>query len=147
MPTSTRSKPELRKRRQQGLTLIELLITLSILSLGALIAAGGRNRALPQRTVDFAAEQLVSDLKRARLEAQKSGAPVTVRFAQSGYAASGLFDRDFGDGVTLQLDGDRGDIVFDWNFASLGGAVMLKKGRRQAIVKVHAITGKVERAG
>jgi prepilin-type N-terminal cleavage/methylation domain-containing protein len=147
MPISARSKTEQRKSLQHGLTLIELLITLSILSLGALIAAGGINRALPQRAVDFAAEQLVSDLKRARLEAKKTGAPVTVSFSADGYAAPGLFDRNFDNGVALQLDGNSGDIVFDLNFASLGGAVTLGKGRRQAIVKVHAITGKVERAG
>lgn len=133
------------RSRQHGVTLIELLITLSVLSLGALISASSINAALPQRAVHQTAEQLVTDLKRARLIAQKTSEAVSLSVSANGYAIDSIdLHRKFSNGVTFELNA-AGEIAFSHSFANLGGKITIRKSNRYAVILVQPITGKIER--
>jgi len=132
---------------QRGFTLVELLFVLSIFSFATLIAASAINARSPRLIIDQTAEQLVTDLKRARLEAQQSGERVAVARSDAGYMISNLnLNRRF-----------RGDLAIDWatnsvegivfadQFANPGGRIEITKNQRRAVILVHAITGKIER--
>lgn len=131
--------------RQRGVTLVELLIALSVLSMSALIAASAMNAGLPQHAVNQAAELLVSDLKRARLDAGKTGEDRIIRISADSYELAGGEVRHPGRGVTLETDAAQREIAFSRSFAHQGGAVTVTKGDRRAVIIVHPITGKVER--
>ncbi len=132
---------------QRGLTLVELLFVLSIFSFTTLIAASAINTRSPRLVIDQTAEQLVTDLKRARLEAQQSGERVAVMRSDAGYLISSLnldrrFQRDLNiEWATNSVEG----IVFADQFANPGGRIEIAKNRRRAVILVHAITGKIER--
>lgn len=132
--------------RQHGLTLVELLVTLSVLSLGALIAVSSMNRALPQRALNHAAEQLVTDLKRARLHAQKHGVPVAVSFEEKRYASDSIrLSRILESNIVIQTEESADEIVFSQSFATLGGSIVLQIEDRRVIIKTDPIIGKITR--
>ena len=141
-----RNRPAIRQQ-QVGLTLLELLITLSILSLAAGVTVSAINARSPRYAVHQTAEQLVTDLKRARLEAQKTGKAVSVRFADNQYEVSAWeLQRTPPHGVSIRLSGaDQDVIAFSSVFAHLGGEVRIEKGNASAVVIVRPITGKVAR--
>lgn len=146
MPISENDRGALR-REQSGLTLLELLITLSILSLAAGVIVSAINTRSPRYAVHQTAEQLVADLKRARLEAQKTNEPVSVLFADTYYEISGSdLRRTPPNGVEIRLTGaDEDAITFSTAFAHPGGKITIEKGKASAVVVVHPITGKVGR--
>jgi prepilin-type N-terminal cleavage/methylation domain-containing protein len=147
MPTSAKDKDALARRRQSGVTLIELLVTLSILSMGALIAANAVNNRLPQQTVNQIAERLVADLKRARLYAQQTGDAVTVHFTADEYSSGALaIGRILPSGMSMGFGkADDAIVEFSSSFAHSGSEIRIQKGRASAVVLVHPITGKIER--
>jgi|GEM_PF-6326713 len=136
-----------KRLRQRGLTLVELLLMLSIMSLAILISASAINARSPRLAIDQAAEQLVTDLKRARLKAQESGERVAVTRSDAGYLISTLnLDRQFRNDLNIEWLANSVDgIVFAGQFANPGGRIEITKSGRRAIILVHAITGKIER--
>ncbi len=134
-------------RAQLGLTLVELLLALSILSLGALISASAINARSPRLVVDQAAEQVVTDLKRARLHAQETGEKVSVAPHDNGYVISKLdLKRLLRSDLDVQWSSNSIEgIVFAERFANPGGRIEISKSGRKAIILIHAITGKIER--
>ncbi|MFD2608375.1 Tfp pilus assembly protein FimT/FimU [Deinococcus taklimakanensis] len=70
-------------RRTAGLTLLEMLVVLAILGIIAGIFYMNLMNSIRQQDVRNAAYQLVTDLRRARTDAQKTGQPVTVRIVNS----------------------------------------------------------------
>lgn len=141
MPIFARSSAH----RQEGFTLFELLIALSILSFGVLLSVNAFRAYSPRIAVEHAAGQLVADLKRARLHAKQTGEDVTVSTTETGYAITPLSVRRESDELRYSWTGEPGGIVFTRRFSNLGGRIEISKGRRRAVVVVHAITGKVER--
>ncbi len=72
------------KRRDAGFTLIELLIVVALVAILASLAAPGLRTFLVKRTVQAAADALVTDLRYARSEAVKRTAQVSVCLSDSG---------------------------------------------------------------
>ncbi len=131
---------------QSGVALIELLITLSVLSFATLIGANAMNAALPQRALQHSAELLIADLKAARLAAQKTGEEVSVKFESDEYSVEGGGAKTLPRGMTMLLeDAVEESIIFTRRFANPGGKITLSKGAHRAIIQVYPITGKVER--
>ncbi len=133
-------------RNQRGLTLLELLITLSVLSFAMLIASNAIGAGSNRLAVEQAAERLISDLKKARLIAEKSGDNVALYGTEIGYEIPALsLSRDGGGKVAYNWSVKDREIRFSPRFAALGGKVVITKGERRAVIFVHPITGKIER--
>ncbi len=134
-------------RAQLGLTLVELLLALSILSLGALISASAINARSPRLAIDQTAEQVVTDLKRARLHAQETGEKVSVTPLDDGYIVSELaLTRLLRSDLDVKwMSNSIEGIIFAERFANPGGRIEISKNGHSAVIRIHAITGKIER--
>ena len=142
MPTFTRNR-----RRGRGFTLVEMLVALAILSIASLIAASAINAHSPRLMVDSAANALVIDLKRARLEAGMRGAPIEIQGAANGYRSSKIgLDQSFPRGVTALWNGKTaGILVISSGLRQKGGEVVIEKAGASARIDVEAFTGRISR--
>jgi len=138
------------RKRQGGLTLLELLIALALVALIATMAAGGFGASFPQIHVRLASEQLVADLKRARVEAGILGVPVPVVFNEAGYGVEVLdLERVLPPGVRIAIDDaivkvEEGRELFLYpGFAANGHRIVLWKAGRRAEITVDPITSRV----
>ena len=138
------------RNRQLGLTLLELLVALALAALLASAAAGGLRASFPQLHVRLASEQLVADLKRARVEADILGAPVPVVFNEAGYGVEALdLERALPPGVRIAIDDaiveaeESRELFLHPGFAANGHRIVLWKSDRRAEIAVDPITGRV----
>ncbi len=79
-----------RDRSQSGMTLLELLIALSIFAAVASLSGVALTGTLSHLRHERAAEQLVSDLRRASLEARIQGSEARIVVTETGYAVPAL---------------------------------------------------------
>lgn len=139
MPTSAKNNTS----PVAGFTLLEALLTLSILSLGALISASVINARSPRLHVSQAADQLVADLKRARLYADTRAVVVNMRAENGGYAIERLdIHRRFRKGLVVSWEGD---IAFAGGNVQPGAAVSIRERNASAVVRIYPVTGRIER--
>lgn len=75
--------------RQSGFTLVELLVTLSIVVILASMAVPGFQTMLVQRRIDSVADTLASDFRYARSEAVKRTTKVTLCASSNGTSCTG----------------------------------------------------------
>lgn len=134
---------------QRGVTLFEMLVALSILSMSAGVAAAAIARASPRLAVDRTADTLVLDLKRARLLAETSGAPVTVRADINGYDIPALkVARDYPRGLIVAWNGeDAFEVSIGGGLDQAAAEILLSKGNSEARVSVAPVTGRIRRGG
>lgn len=86
---------------QRGFTLLELLIVLTIFAAVASLSGVALNGTLAHLRHERAAEQLVSDLRRASLAARTRGAGTEIRTTPAGYIVDALdIEREWPRGVT-----------------------------------------------
>lgn len=142
MPTSADAKAH---SYQRGLTLFELLIALALISLMALMATGGMRNASPRLAVKLASEQLLADIKRARLEADASSTPVTIAITENQYAISALsINRALPRGVAVEIaSSNETDITIGPGYWLKGYDVMLSKGNAQSTIRIEPVTRRV----
>lgn len=88
-----------RRRRQHGFTLVELLVTVTVVALGVMLAAPGASSMITNRKVQGAAQSILDGLNIARVEAVRRNAP--VRFAMNA-DGRGWTVTHVGSGDTLQ---------------------------------------------
>lgn len=79
-----------RDRSERGMTLLELLIALSIFAAVASLSGVAMTGTLSHLRHERAAEQLVSDLRRASLLARMQGVEMQVRATPGGYTVDAL---------------------------------------------------------
>lgn len=135
-------------RRQLGLTLFELLIALALISLMALLVSGGIGKSSPHFAVRLASEQMLADIKRARLEADASNAPVTIAISDAGYEIDALgLSRALPQGVVLvQPNGDKDaaeDIIIGPGHWIKAYEVTLAKGDARSTISIEPVTRRV----
>lgn len=75
-------------RRCRGLTLVELLVCVAIIALGATLAAPDISAMVANYKVRGAAENLLNGLGYARSEAIRRNSPVTFSLAPTGWAVA-----------------------------------------------------------
>lgn len=137
-----------RRQGQRGLTLLELLIALALAALVAGLAAGGLRASSPQMHVKLTAEQLFADLKRARGEADITGAPVSIVFDGDGYGVEALrIERTVPAGVEISVDGGgksgSHEIIFRPGFAARGRHIVIQKLERRSEIVIDPITRRI----
>lgn len=143
MKTSARNE----QSAERGVTLLEMLITLTIVLLSVGVVGAGVSARAPQLVVDRAADALVVDLKRARLAAQTSGAPVIVSAGARGYEIPTLsIDRAFPEGLAARWNGEeKFQILIGSGLDQQAAAIVLRKGRAQSRVEVAPVSGRIRR--
>ncbi|MGQ9860680.1 MAG: GspH/FimT family pseudopilin, partial [Thiobacillaceae bacterium] len=77
------------QRRQSGVTLIELLVTISIAAILMAIAVPGFQDFFRRNRLDGATSDLMATLNYARSEAIRRGVPVSVCRSSNGTSCSG----------------------------------------------------------
>jgi len=142
MRTSARNRSA-----EAGLTLVETLIAVAILSLATGVAGGVIGALSPRLVVERAVDQLLVDLKRARLEAETAGTPVVLRIEPDGYVVNALkLERKFQSGISVHWENDElNAFAFNPGFAQLGSAITLTKGRYAAEVSIAPVSGRITR--
>jgi type IV fimbrial biogenesis protein FimT len=111
------------RTRQQGLTLLELMIAVSVLAVLAGIAAPSFRDFTNNTRVTTTSNDLITSLNLARSEALKRGVPVTV-CASANAAACGLATDWVSGWIVFQSSGAAGviesseDIVQKWTSAA-----------------------------
>lgn len=149
------------RRRRRGVTLIELIATVLIVGILAVVAAPRVADSVMRRRVDAAARRIASDLELARRSARTSGASRTVTFdlAARSYTFSVLADPshparvyavDLGttgypvslSSVSLGSSGTQKAVTFDmYGRPDAGGTIVVANGSRSRTVSLDAASG------
>jgi general secretion pathway protein H len=155
-------EPELRQRassirrcvgRHGGFTLIELVVTLAILSLALVLITGYRPPWSRGAGLEATAAELAAGLRLARSEAIVSNRPVVFDLDLIGhrYRVGTRAPRRLPPELSLELltvsgevrNGREGDIRFNPDGSSTGGRISLIDGPRRVGVGVDWLTGRV----
>jgi Tfp pilus assembly protein FimT len=121
------------------------------LAIGAVFTAGlaGLSRTIsPRVELRATAERVAGDFERARLQARRTGAPVTIAISQSGYVIDALdLSSDWGEAVFTLVEGraDTGVLVVAAEpFATAPAVISLRRDGLSARISLAPASGRVE---
>ncbi len=141
-----------RTSTDDGFTLLEMLVVLSVLALTAVIAMPQIGRSQQGQALEAAAANLASEFKSARAAAIRSNTEQTLtidaetrRYLRDGWSESRALPGPF----DVALDTIRGEqtglaagrIRFYPDGSATGGRVVLRSGSKRAIVAIDWLTG------
>jgi type IV fimbrial biogenesis protein FimT len=125
---------------QKGITLIELMITITVLAILSAVAVPSMKNLFERKTVFAMGGLFVKSIKLARLEAIQRGRTVTV-LTQSGTG-------DWSQGWLIQFTNDAGAVEVIKNFPALQGDPIFTSGVFNGIVDLNILaTGQVATVG
>jgi Tfp pilus assembly protein FimT len=135
-----------------GVTLVELLVALVVMTL--LIAAMplAVDRLVPARRFKAVGDKLILDLRRAQLSAISSATPVVITLRESGYAVgtsatSITWPPNYRVTYTSSLDSQSlNAVTFFPDGSVVGGELRLENDKRQLAIIVDGLTGRIRRS-
>ncbi|MEM8988283.1 MAG: prepilin-type N-terminal cleavage/methylation domain-containing protein [Pseudomonadota bacterium] len=128
--------------RRAGFSLFEALIVLALFSLLAGLSVGAMRPGQSSLHLRQAAAQLTSDLKRAKLEAATSAAPVTVKAAPNGYAIEALgVSQELPDRLSLSYTTE--ELIFTLDALASYERFTLTDAKGAAHVDIAPLTGEI----
>ena len=126
----------MRNAREQGFTLIEMLVTMAILAILTMIALPSFRNAIHRNQVTAAGNQLVADINYARAEAVSRGIDVSVCPSSDGASCSTATAYDAG---WLVYTYTPGNAVANTAYSSSGSTnLILRYTQAQANVSIQA---------
>lgn len=136
---------------QSGFTLTELLVVLAIMALVISAVPPLYRAAIPGARLKGASVELVTFLRDARLEALRTGAPVTMtitgRTISSEAMGDSAFEAPSGVGVSYEpafaAGMDAEELTFFPDGGSSGGTVTLGRGEAERSLAINWLTGYV----
>ncbi|MEM9422641.1 MAG: prepilin-type N-terminal cleavage/methylation domain-containing protein, partial [Pseudomonadota bacterium] len=135
----------MKSRGQAGISLVELLVVLTILSMAAGIAGISISRVLPTLVLRQAASSLEADLQRARTLSLTQVEAVEISFEQGGYTIEKLdLQKILPQDAFVNWSGGE-TLLFSAGVPNLGGVVSIRKGGREVSIRVEPYTGRVSR--
>jgi general secretion pathway protein H len=139
--------------RCRGFTLIEILVTLAILSFALVLVVGYKPPWSRGLGLKATAAEVASGLRLARSEAILANRPVTFSLDVAGhhYRVGTGAERTLPSSLSLQLltvagenrGSGTGDIRFQPDGSSTGGRISLADGQRRMAVGVDWLTGRI----
>ena len=142
-----------RDRREQGMTLLELMVVIMLLSIVAGLFPLAIQRLMPARRLAAAARSLASDILELQSQAAMSGHPLELILEPSGYTlqqipADGAKHVAWPTDTTVSLkaspDAEASRVLIMYpDGSSSGGELALHTGESRATVSVTAATGRV----
>jgi general secretion pathway protein H len=131
------------RHRQDGFTLIEMIVVLAILALmlGLVIARGPMHSA--RLDAEAAARELTAALRLARGRAIAEERPVSVALAPDRYQVEGLAAHSVPTDVALS---GSSVIRFAPDGSSSGGTIAVRTAKSSVTIVVNWLTGRVELA-
>jgi len=132
-----------RRRRQSGFTLLEMIVVLVILGLmlTLVITRGPMHSA--RLDTEAAARELAGTLRLARGRAIAQNQPISVELAPHGYQVSGLAAHTIPGDVAIT---GNPEIRFAPDGSSSGGTVVVQSATSRMVIVVNWLTGGVEMA-
>ncbi|MFT3763167.1 MAG: GspH/FimT family protein [Pseudoxanthomonas sp.] len=143
-----------RRRRERGVSLLEMLLVLALIALAGTLAAAALTGGLEGMRVRASAKDIAAQLRYTRALAIASGQP--QRFAvdpqRHRWQAPNRRPGRVADSLRMQFTGAReaqpqageGGVLFFPDGASTGGRVQLQAGRAAWRIDVAWLTGRVE---
>lgn len=152
MATSSPAEGSGPSRRAAGFTLFEMLVALAVGAMFAASLAGLSRTISPRVELNAAAERIAGDFERARLEARRTGAPVTIALSADGYQIEALeLSGDWGGaearlaGAPLQAQSwDIHPAPFASAFAGPPRGLVLVRGDLRASLEIGPASGRAE---
>jgi general secretion pathway protein H len=142
-----------RPGRSSGVTLIELIIVLVIITIAVGISGVFYANSLPSARLGAAGREISAAIRQARLLARTHGetTAVTINLDTRRYAITGHTSRAIPAGINVRVldeiagEVTRGEvsIIFHDSGAVEGGTIILSVNKRQLIVKVDPIVGAI----
>lgn len=126
-----------------GMTLVELLVVLSLLSLFTLISGAWLKGSLPSLTTKQAVHQLQQDLSEARLSSLLSGESVIILITEDEYTIPQMsITQSLPKGVMLSVSGAI-PIQFTNGLPNDGFDLKLHHGTTTRNIKITPLTGRI----
>ena len=148
MATWWRARRPASRSREAGFTLFEMMVALAI---GAVFTAGlaGLSRTIsPRVELRATAERVAGDFERARLQARRTGAPVTIALTPTGYVIDALdLSGDWGEAVftLVESQGEDGVLIIPAEpFGAAPALITLRRGDLSARITLAPASGRVE---
>ena len=146
----------MKQKNRKGVTLIELIVVLVIIAIGAVLLAPNIGAWLPNYRLRSASRDIVSTMRTAQMKAISNNLRYQVSFtAGTGDSGSYILQRDSGGfvddgsrqtlpkGITMSNNFPSNNAVFNPNSTSSSGSVTLSNAKTQKRIILTAATARV----